>query len=165
VKKSLTIEDIRSAWAAGRELLLKGEVSSPGYPAPPPAPHKRAPNRLKTDPRRFFDPVAQESRPAAPESVQPITQGDLLELQRNSAVEKMPQRSTGVKSTLKVGAGLRASASLRDDALQTIARRTNNAEAVSLQQQGKRLARTQGKAIGRNRVAPVMNAPRHFDPV
>lgn len=165
MRKSLSITDVLEAWDTGRELLLKGKTSSPGYPAPPPAPHKRAPNRLPKDPRRFFDPLAEETRPAAPESVQPITQGDLLELKRNSSVEIKPQRATGVKSTLKVGSGSRGASTLRDDAMQRIARTTNNAEAVTLQQQGKRLARLQGTAVtGRNRATPAMTAPRHFNP-
>lgn len=151
--------DVLAAWGADREELLKGQAKSPGLPVAPPAPHKRAPNRLPKDPRRFFDPAEGVSHSATPETVQPITLGDLKQLAQNAPVESIPQRATGVKSEIKAGSESSNRASLRDDAFQSarqnVERGTNNATAV---QTSKRLARLRG-------TRPVHNAPQNFKPV
>lgn len=157
----LTPSNVRAAWEAGREILAKGQTSSPGLPVAPHAPHIRAP-RPK---RAFFDPVEQASHPAAPETVQPITLGDLKQLQQASAVPSIPQRATGAKSAPKVSSGNRAKLTTADDAREVAQVRstqtTRNATAVRLQQVGKRLARLQGGSTAR-RIKPVENVSQHF---
>lgn len=163
----LTKAEVLAAWSAGREVLLKGQTSSPGLPVAPnrlpmdPPRHTRAPKRLAKDPRAFFDPMEQASHPGTPESVQPITLGDLIQLKQASAVELMPQRSTGVKTTIKTGGDSRVATKLSDEARRDAAleagRSTRNATAVRLQQVGKRLARLRG-------TRPVHNAPQNFHP-
>jgi hypothetical protein len=101
VSQRLDLSDVRASWARAREILAKGESSSPGLPLAPPAPHKRAPR-----PRRaFYDPVEQASHPSAPEAVQPITLGDLKQLDQQTSYDKTPQRSTRVRTTQKVSSG------------------------------------------------------------
>lgn len=156
--RSLSPVDVRAAWEHGREILLKGQTSSPGLPVAPAAPHKRAPRPKKP----FFDPVEQASHPGSPEAVQPITLGDLKQLEQASAVEKIPQRAIGVRSAPKVGGNSHAKITTSDEAREAASvkatQSTRNATAVRLQQVGKRLARLRG-------TRPVQNAPQHFNPV
>lgn len=153
----LTSGDILNAWERARGKLLKGEVSSPGLPVAPHAPHFRAP-RPK---RAFFDPVEQASHPGTPETVQPLTLGDLQQLEQNSAVQKMPQRSTRVKSAPRASSGSRQKLTTSDDARQAAQLKETMAShkyTGRLQQLGKRVARLQNRR-------PVQNAPAHFMPV
>jgi hypothetical protein len=157
MRKALTIQEVWDAWDAGRERLLKGETSSPGLPVAPRAPHFRAP-RPK---RAFFDPVEQASHPGTPEIVQPMTLGDLKQLEQNAPVEKIPQRATGVKSAPRPASGLRVATTTSDEARRSaVLRETQSSHKYTgvLHQIGKRLARKWG-------TRPVQNVPRHFMPV
>lgn len=102
------------------------------------------------------------SHAGSPEVVQPITLGDLQQLEQASAVEKIQQRAIGVKSALKVGGGDRAKLTTSDEAREAAqvkaTQTTRNATAVRLQQVGKRLARLRG-------TRPVQHGPQHFNPV
>lgn len=90
-----------------------------------------------------------------------MTLGDLKQLEQNSAVQKIPQRSTRVKSAPKAASGTRQALTTSDDARQAAQLKetmASNKYTGRLQQLGKRVARLQGKR-------PVQNVSAHFMPV
>jgi hypothetical protein len=71
--------------------------------------------------------VEGASHPSAPEPVQPISLGDLKELAQHTSYDKTQQRSTRVKSAMKVSSG-----------------------SARIRQASQRLARLQGTRVGNN---------------
>lgn len=127
---NLTSQDVLEAWSNGQASLRKGSVSSPGLPVAPRPRNKRAPRPANA----FWDPVEQANHPSAPESVQPITLGDLQRMEQQSSYDKVQQRSTRVKSAVK-----------------------SPVASVRLHQISQKIARLEMKR-------PVHNLPSHFMP-
>jgi hypothetical protein len=89
-----------------------------------------------------------------------MTLGDLEQLKQAAPVEKMPQRSTRVKSAPKATSGVRSS-TLADDmrrAAKLREVRSPHKYVGRLHQVGKRVARLQTRR-------PVQNVSAHFMPV
>lgn len=90
-----------------------------------------------------------------------MTLGDLKQLEQNSAVEKVPQKSTRVKSAPKAGGSVRSVSSMVDEARRAAKLRVAQSSHKYLGRMheiGKRLSRLQARR-------PRHNVPDNFMPV